>query len=147
MPAGLTAVCASGGQFCFSAWLVCSSTHVNNTQKVAASHLASVLSSDGSLLVPCDAICAAASCEIHPECLFVIVKTYHKKIKGEELEGLCAFQASVHALTVKGRCHCWVTLSSREAGLVGVVVGVGGVGSAHCLSVQIPINLPTGISI
>lgn len=35
----------------------------------------------------------------------------------EEPEGLCAVQALLHALTVKGRCHCWETLSTREAGL------------------------------
>lgn len=65
----------------------------------------------------CDAIRATASCKVNPEHLFINVKAYHEKMEREELEGLCAFQALVHALTVKGRCHCWVTLSSREAGL------------------------------
>lgn len=54
---------------------------------------------------------------------------------------LCAVQALVHALTVKGCCHCWVTLSTREAGLQPDTRGLLG------LLVQIPINLPTGISL
>lgn len=44
----------------------------------------------------------------------------------EEPEGLCAVQALLHALTVKGRCHCWETLSTREAGLQPDTWGGGG---------------------
>lgn len=65
---------------------------------------------------PCDARHAAASGKMDPEHSFANVKAYHEKMK-EEAEGLCAVQALLHALTVKGRCHCWETLSTREAGL------------------------------
>lgn len=70
----------------------------------------------------------------NPQRLFVNMEAYQEKMEREELEGLCAFQALVHALTVKGRCHCWVTLSSREAGLQPdtVVVGVGVVVGEQC---------------
>lgn len=65
---------------------------------------------------PRDARHAAASGKMDPERSFANVKACNEKMK-EELEGLCAVQALLHALTVKGRCHCWETLSTREAGL------------------------------
>lgn len=54
-------------------------------------------------------------CCCDPERSFANVKACDEKMR-EEAEGLCAAQA-LHALTVKGRCHCWETLSTREAGL------------------------------
>lgn len=79
---------------------------------------------------------------MNPEHSFANVKACNEKMK-EQLEGLCAFQALLHALTVKGRCHCWETLSTREAGFQPDTWGGGG--GLLGLLVQIPINLPTGI--
>lgn len=76
----------------------------------------------------CDDGQAAASGKMDPEHSFANVKAYNEKMK-EEPEGLCGFQALLHALTVKGRSHCWETLSTREAGLRPDTWAGGGVQS------------------